>query len=121
MQHSRCVQKGCVHHRHSRGLCNIFSRGTNVLSCTQGRKSAQFVQIASKRRVPLLFLQNTNSVEEGGTKAGSGTVETAGLMHAVACSKVPKISLLVGDSIGFVALAGFANSPMPRRHRRHVL
>jgi hypothetical protein len=66
----------------------------------QARKAAQFVQLASKRRVPLLFLHHVRSVEEGAVRPGSGTMETATMMHAVACSRVPKLSLVVGDSIG---------------------
>eukprot|EP00750_Incisomonas_marina_P017235 INCI20158.1.p1 GENE.INCI20158.1~~INCI20158.1.p1 ORF type:complete len:524 (-),score=82.56 INCI20158.1:285-1856(-) len=91
----------------------IVANATTTMCANGARKSAQFIQIASKRRIPILFLHHISEVEEGGLREGSGTVESAAMIHAIACSKIPKVSLVVGDSIGpgNFAMCGRAMNP----------
>ena len=67
-------------------------------------KGAHFVQLCTQREVPILFLQNstpsTPSTSEEHEEWNERINAHAKLMSAVACSTVPKITVVVGNSIG---------------------
>lgn len=72
-----------------------------ILFSESAVKGAHFIELCSKRKIPLLFLQNIvgfmvgKAFEEGGiAKHG------AKLVMAVACAKVPKFTVIVGGSFG---------------------
>lgn len=64
-------------------------------------KATHFIQICCKRKVPLLFLQNITGFMVG-SKAEEGGIAKNGakMVMAVANAKVPKITIIFGNSIG---------------------
>jgi acetyl-CoA carboxylase carboxyltransferase component len=72
-----------------------------VLFSESALKGAHFVQLACKRRVPLLFLQNITGFMVGKEyEAGGIAKDGAKLVTAVACAQVPKFTVIVGGSFG---------------------
>ncbi|MGH3022901.1 MAG: carboxyl transferase domain-containing protein [Gaiellaceae bacterium] len=72
-----------------------------VLFSESALKGAHFVQLACKRRVPLLFLQNITGFMVGREyEAGGIAKDGAKLVTAVACAQVPKFTVIVGGSFG---------------------
>jgi 3-methylcrotonyl-CoA carboxylase beta subunit len=64
-------------------------------------KGAHFVQLCNQRGVPLLFLQNISGFMVGKDYETRGIArDGAKLVTAVACSSVPKITVIVGGSFG---------------------
>ncbi|MGK2897499.1 MAG: carboxyl transferase domain-containing protein [Burkholderiaceae bacterium] len=64
-------------------------------------KGAHFIELANQRGVPLLFLQNIAGFMVG-TEAECGGIakHSANMVYAMACARVPKITLIVGGSYG---------------------
>ena len=72
-----------------------------VLFSESALKGAHFVELACKRRVPLLFLQNITGFMVGKEyEAGGIAKDGAKLVTAVACAQVPKFTVIVGGSFG---------------------
>lgn len=72
-----------------------------VLFSESAQKGAHFVELACKRRVPLLFLQNITGFMVGREyEAGGIAKDGAKLVTAVACAEVPKLTVVVGGSFG---------------------
>ncbi len=72
-----------------------------ILFSESALKGAHFVELCAQRRIPLLFLQNISGFMVGRQyEAGGIAKDGAKLVTAVACAKVPKITLLVGGSFG---------------------
>ncbi|MEG0010083.1 MAG: carboxyl transferase domain-containing protein [Aeromonas sp.] len=72
-----------------------------VLHSDSAQKGAHFIQLCNKRAIPLLFLQNITGFMVGSTAEREGIAKHgAKLVTAVACSRVPKITLIVGGSFG---------------------
>jgi 3-methylcrotonyl-CoA carboxylase beta subunit len=72
-----------------------------VLHSDSAQKGAHFIQLCDKRAIPLLFLQNITGFMVGSQAEREGIAKHgAKLVTAVACSRVPKITLLVGGSFG---------------------
>ena len=64
-------------------------------------KGAHFIEICSKRKIPLLFLQNITGFMVGKkAEAGGIAKDGAKMVQAVATTKVPKITILIGGSFG---------------------
>ena len=64
-------------------------------------QGAHFVQVCCQRKIPLLFLQNITGFMVGReAEAGGIAKHGAKLVTAVACAKVPKLTVLVGGSYG---------------------
>ncbi|XP_071490313.1 biotin-dependent 3-methylcrotonyl-coenzyme A carboxylase beta1 subunit-like [Diadema antillarum] len=81
-------------------------------------KGAHFAQLCQHRNVPLVFLQSVSDVEESWAEGdaellGETIRARAGMASAVACLTVPKITFLVGNSIGSssVAMCGASFDP----------
>lgn len=71
----------------------IFSESAN--------KAAHFIQLANKNNIPLLFLQNTTGYMVGKAYEEGGIIKNgAKLINAVANSKVPALTLMIGNSYG---------------------
>lgn len=71
----------------------IFSESAN--------KAAQFIQLCNSNNIPLLFLQNTTGYMVGKAYEEGGIIKNgAKLINAVANSKVPSITLMIGSSYG---------------------
>lgn len=64
-------------------------------------KGAHFIELCCQRNVPLLFLQNITGFMVGRKYENEGIAKNgAKLVTAVACAKVPKITMVVGGSYG---------------------
>lgn len=72
-----------------------------VLFAESAVKGAHFVQLCTQRNVPIVFLQNITGFMVG-KQAETGGIAKHGakLVTAVACAKVPKITVVIGGSFG---------------------
>jgi acetyl-CoA carboxylase carboxyltransferase component len=85
-----------------------------VLFSESALKGAHFIELACKRRVPLVFLQNITGFMVGKEyEAGGIAKDGAKLVTAVASAEVPKFTVIVGGSFGAgnYGMAGRAYSP----------
>ena len=85
-----------------------------VLFAESSQKGAHFVELACKRRVPLVFLQNITGFMVGKEyEAGGIARDGAKLVTAVACAEVPKFTVVIGGSFGAgnYAMCGRAYGP----------
>jgi acetyl-CoA carboxylase carboxyltransferase component len=85
-----------------------------VLFGESAAKGAHFVELACKRRVPLVFLQNITGFMVGKEyEAGGIARDGAKLVTAVACADVPKFTVITGGSFGAgnYGMCGRAYSP----------
>ncbi len=72
-----------------------------ILFSESAMKGAHFVQLANRRRLPLLFLQNITGFMVGERYERAGIAKDgAKMVTAVACATVPKLTLLIGGSFG---------------------
>jgi acetyl-CoA carboxylase carboxyltransferase component len=85
-----------------------------VLFAESSQKGAHFIELAAKRRVPLVFLQNITGFMVGREyEAGGIARDGAKLVMAVANAQVPKFTVIVGGSFGAgnYAMCGRAYEP----------
>ncbi|CAE7534358.1 mccb, partial [Symbiodinium microadriaticum] len=85
-----------------------------ILFSDSSLKAAHFVELCCQRNIPLLFLQNITGFMVGKAYENEGIAKNgAKLVTAVACAKVPKITLVVGGSFGAgnYGMCGRAYSP----------
>jgi acetyl-CoA carboxylase carboxyltransferase component len=85
-----------------------------VLFAESSQKGAHFIELACKRRVPLVFLQNITGFMVGKEyEAGGIARDGAKLVMAVACAEVPKFTVITGGSFGAgnYGMCGRAYSP----------
>src|SRR5438477_653015 len=85
-----------------------------VLFAESSQKGAHFIELACKRRVPLVFLQNITGFMVGQEyEAGGIARDGAKLVMAVANAEVPKFTIIVGGSFGAgnYAMCGRAYAP----------
>jgi acetyl-CoA carboxylase carboxyltransferase component len=96
------------------GYAVAILANNGVLFGESAAKGAHFVELACKRRVPLLFLQNITGFMVGKEyEAGGIARDGAKLVTAVACAEVPKFTVVVGGSFGAgnYGMCGRAYSP----------
>ncbi len=85
-----------------------------VLFAESSQKGAHFIELACKRRVPLVFLQNITGFMVGKEYEARGIArDGAKLVMAVACADVPKFTVVTGGSFGAgnYGMCGRAYSP----------
>eukprot|EP00658_Telonema_sp_P-2_P027793 TRINITY_DN21407_c0_g1_i1.p1 TRINITY_DN21407_c0_g1~~TRINITY_DN21407_c0_g1_i1.p1 ORF type:complete len:570 (+),score=159.59 TRINITY_DN21407_c0_g1_i1:180-1889(+) len=85
-----------------------------ILFGEAAKKGAHFIQLCNQRGVPLIFVQNITGFMVGKSyEAGGIAKDGAKMVTAVASSKVPKITLVVGGSFGAgnYGMCGRAYSP----------
>jgi 3-methylcrotonyl-CoA carboxylase beta subunit len=85
-----------------------------VLFSESALKGAHFIELACKRKIPLIFLQNISGFMVGGKyEAGGIAKDGAKLVTAVASAEVPKFTVLIGGSFGAgnYGMCGRAYSP----------
>jgi acetyl-CoA carboxylase carboxyltransferase component len=85
-----------------------------ILFSSSSLKGAHFVELASQRRIPLVFLQNITGFMVGREyEAGGIAKDGAKLVTAVATTAVPKFTVIIGGSFGAgnYGMAGRAYSP----------
>ncbi|MGH2357902.1 MAG: carboxyl transferase domain-containing protein [Candidatus Limnocylindria bacterium] len=72
-----------------------------ILFSTSSLKGAHFIELASQRRIPLVFLQNITGFMVGREyEAGGIAKDGAKLVTAVATTSVPKFTVIIGGSFG---------------------
>jgi acetyl-CoA carboxylase carboxyltransferase component len=85
-----------------------------VLFAESSQKGAHFIELATRRRIPLVFLQNITGFMVGQEyEAGGIARDGAKLVMAVANAEVPKFTVIVGGSFGAgnYAMCGRAYGP----------
>ncbi|SFS06547.1 carboxyl transferase domain-containing protein [Yoonia litorea] len=93
--------------------CGIVANN-GVLFSESAQKGAHFVELCSQRKIPLVFLQNITGFMVGQKYENEGIARHgAKMVTAVATTKVPKITMVVGGSFGAgnYGMAGRAYSP----------
>ena len=85
-----------------------------ILFSDSALKGTHFIDLCSKRKIPLVFLQNITGFMVGKKAEHNGIAKHgAKLVMAVATSNVPKVTVLIGGShgAGNYAMCGRAYSP----------
>src|SRR5699024_1772061 len=85
-----------------------------VLFSESALKGAHFVQLCDQREIPLVFLQNIAGFMVGSEYERGGIAKDgAKMVTAVACARVPKLTVVIGGSFGAgtYSMCGRAYSP----------
>jgi 3-methylcrotonyl-CoA carboxylase beta subunit len=85
-----------------------------ILFSESSLKAAHFIELCDRRRIPLVFVQNVSGFMVGREyEAGGIAKDGAKLVTAVACARVPKLTVIVGGSFGAgnYGMCGRAYSP----------
>ena len=85
-----------------------------ILFSSSALKGAHFVELCNQRGIPLVFLQNISGFMVGREYEHAGIAKDgAKLVTAVACSVVPKFTVVIGGSFGAgnYAMCGRAYDP----------
>ena len=85
-----------------------------ILFSESAQKGAHFIELCSRERIPLVFLQNISGFMVGqAAEAGGIAKDGAKLVTAVACAAVPKYTVVIGGSFGAgnYAMCGRAYGP----------
>jgi 3-methylcrotonyl-CoA carboxylase beta subunit len=99
-------------HVHGHPVGIIANNG--VLFSESAMKGAHFIELCDKRSIPLLFLQNISGFMVGRAyEAGGIAKHGAKMVTAVACARVPKLTVIIGGSFGAgnYSMCGRAYSP----------
>jgi 3-methylcrotonyl-CoA carboxylase beta subunit len=99
-------------HVHGHPVGIIANNG--VLFGESALKGAHFIELCDKRSIPLLFLQNITGFMVGREyEAGGIAKHGAKMVTAVACARVPKLTVVIGGSFraGNHSMCGRAYSP----------
>lgn len=97
-------------HGHKVGI--VANNG--ILFSESSMKGAHFVELCSKRKIPLVFLQNITGFMVGQKYESEGIAKHgAKLVTAVSCTDVPKFTVIIGGSFGAgnYGMCGRAYSP----------
>ena len=111
-------------HRYGTTLVCAFARlggypvgiiaNNGILFSESALKGAHFIQLCNRRGIPLLFLQNIAGFMVGKDFERRGIAKDgAKLITAVACARVPKLTVIIGGSFGAgnYGMAGRAYGP----------
>ena len=85
-----------------------------ILFSESALKGAHFIELCNQRNIPLVFLQNITGFMVGKKYEQSGIArDGAKMVTAVACSHVPKFTVVIGGSFGAgnYAMCGRAYQP----------
>ncbi|CAN5170424.1 carboxyl transferase domain-containing protein [soil metagenome] len=99
-------------HIHGHPVGIVANNG--VLFSESALKGAHFIELCDQRRIPLLFLQNITGFMVGREYERGGIAKHgAKMVTAVACARVPKLTVVVGGSFGAgnYSMSGRAYSP----------
>ncbi|XP_072020021.1 methylcrotonoyl-CoA carboxylase beta chain, mitochondrial-like [Amphiura filiformis] len=99
-------------HIHGYPVGIIGNNGVLYSSCAL--KATHFIELCCQRKIPLIFLQNITGFMVGREAEAGGIAKNgAKMVTAVACAKVPKITVIVGGSFGAgnYGMCGRAYSP----------
>ena len=102
------------------GFARIFGHpagiiaNNGILFSESALKGAHFIELCDQRQIPLVFLQNITGFMVGRDyEAGGIAKHGAKMVTAVACARVPKLTVIIGGSFGAgnYAMCGRAYSP----------
>ena len=99
-------------HLHGHRVGILANNG--VLFAESALKGAHFIELCDQRGIPLLFLQNITGFMVGREYEHGGIAKHgAKMVNAVACARVPKLTVVVGGSFGAgtYSMCGRAYSP----------
>ncbi|MEI7518738.1 MAG: carboxyl transferase domain-containing protein [Mycobacteriaceae bacterium] len=99
-------------HIHGHPVGIVANNG--VLFGESAVKGAHFIQLCDKRMIPLVFLQNITGFMVGREYEEGGIAKHgAKMVTAVACARVPKLTVVIGGSYGAgnYSMCGRAYSP----------
>jgi 3-methylcrotonyl-CoA carboxylase beta subunit len=89
------------------GFAHIFGYPVGVLAnngilfSESALKGTHFIELCTKRKIPLVFLQNITGFMVGQKYEAQGIAKDgAKLVAAVACANVPKFTVIIGGSFG---------------------
>ncbi|MYF27688.1 MAG: methylcrotonoyl-CoA carboxylase [Gammaproteobacteria bacterium] len=83
------------------GLPVAILANNGILFSESALKGSHFIQLADRRGVPLLFLQNITGFMVGRRYENAGIAKDgAKMVTSVACARVPKFTLVIGGSFG---------------------
>ncbi|HEY8338790.1 MAG TPA: carboxyl transferase domain-containing protein [Egibacteraceae bacterium] len=85
-----------------------------ILFSESALKGAHFIELCDQRGIPLVFLQNITGFMVGREyEAGGIAKDGAKMVTAVACARVPKLTVIIGGSFGAgnYGMCGRAFSP----------
>ena len=94
--------------------CGVLANDRGVLFSQEAQKATQFIQLANRADLPLLFIQNVTGYMVGKEYEQGGIIKHgAQMVNAVSNSTVPHITLQVGGSYGAgnYGMAGRAFKP----------
>ena len=102
------------------GFAHVFGypvgivANNGILFSESALKGTHFIELCSKRGIPLIFLQNITGFMVGRKyEAGGIAKDGAKMVTAVACARVPKLTVIIGGSFGAgnYAMCGRAYGP----------
>jgi 3-methylcrotonyl-CoA carboxylase beta subunit len=102
------------------GLARLFGHPIGILAnngilfSESAQKGAHFIELCCQRGIPLVFLQNITGFMVGRKYEQGGIAKDgAKLVTAVACARVPKLTVIIGGSFGAgnYGMAGRAFGP----------
>ena len=99
-------------HLHGHPVGILANNG--ILFSESALKGAHFIELCDRRKIPLVFLQNISGFMVGREyEAGGIAKHGAKMVTAVACARVPKLTVIVGGSFGAgnYGMCGRAYSP----------
>ena len=99
-------------HIHGHPVGIVANNG--VLFSESALKGAHFIELCDQRKIPLLFLQNITGFMVGREYEEGGIAKHgAKMVNAVACARVPKLTVVVGGSFGAgnYSMSGRSYSP----------
>lgn len=99
---------------HIHGIPIGIIANNGILFSESALKATHFIELCTQRGIPLVFLQNITGFMVGSKVEAEGIAKHgAKLVTAVACAKVPKITVIIGGSFGAgnYAMCGRAYGP----------
>jgi len=99
---------------HIQGIPVGIIANNGILFPESALKGAHFIELCTKRGIPLLFLQNITGFMVGSKVESEGIAKQgAKLVNAVASARVPKVTVIIGGSYGAgnYAMCGRAYEP----------
>lgn len=110
-EYGETLVTGFAHiHGHPVGI--VANNG--ILFSPSSQKGAHFIELCDQRGIPLLFLQNISGFMVGrDAEAGGIAKDGAKMVTAVATTRVPKLTVMIGGSFGAgnYSMCGRAYSP----------
>ena len=89
------------------GFAHLFGHtvgiiaNNGILFSESALKGTHFIELCSQRKIPLIFLQNITGFMVGKHHEAKGIAKHgAKMVAAVACTKVPKLTVIIGGSFG---------------------